>query len=53
MKKFAFAALLAALCLSAAAAFAENPAVPPRIYQGEALDHIRVLGLAVGLTRKL
>lgn len=32
---------------------AENPAVPPRIYQGEALDHIRVLGLAVGLTRKL
>ena len=28
MKKFAFAALLAALCLSAAAAFAENPAVP-------------------------
>ena len=28
MRKFPFAALLAALCLSAAAAFAENPAVP-------------------------
>ena len=32
---------------------AENPLIPPRIYQGEALDHIRVLGLAVGLTRKI
>lgn len=31
----------------------ENPAVPPRVYHGEALNHIRVLGLAVGLTRKL
>lgn len=31
----------------------ENPAIAPLIYQGETLNHIRVLGLAVGLTRKI
>lgn len=32
---------------------AENPSVAPIVYQGETLNHIRVLGLAVGLTRKI
>ncbi len=32
---------------------AENTDVEPMIYQGETLDHIRVLGRAVGLTRSL
>lgn len=31
----------------------ENPTIAPMIYQGETLNHIRVLGLAVGLTRKI
>lgn len=29
----------------------ENPALPPQVYQGETLNHIKILGLAVGLTR--
>ncbi len=32
---------------------AENPAYPPKIFQGEELENIHILGLAVGLTRKL
>lgn len=28
-----------------------NSAMPPQIYQGETLNHIKILGLAVGLTR--
>ena len=28
-----------------------NSAMPPQVYQGETLDHIKILGLAVGLTR--
>ena len=32
---------------------AENPAYPPRVFQGEELTRIHVLGLAVGLTRRL
>ena len=31
----------------------ENPTIAPMVYQGETLNHIRVLGLAVGLTRKI
>ena len=31
----------------------ENPAIPPMIYQGETLNHIKVLGKAVGLTRQI
>ena len=30
-----------------------NSAMPPQIYQGETLNHIKILGLAVGLTRSL
>lgn len=32
---------------------AANSAIGPLIYQGETLNHIRVLGLAVGLTRRI
>ena len=32
---------------------AENPAYPPKIFRGEELNQIHILGLAVGLTRKL
>lgn len=32
---------------------AENPTIPPQIYSGETLDHIKILGKAVGFTRKL
>ena len=32
---------------------AENPSIAPMVYQGESLNHIKVLGLAVGLTRAL
>lgn len=28
-----------------------NSAMPPQVYQGETLNHIKILGLAVGLTR--
>ena len=31
----------------------ENPSIKPMIYHGETLNHIRVLGRAVGLTRKI
>lgn len=31
----------------------ENPSIPPRVYQGETLNHIRVLGRAVGFTRAI
>ena len=31
----------------------ENATIPPMVYQGEELDHIRVLGRAVGLTRQI
>ena len=30
-----------------------NSAMPPQVYQGETLNHIKILGLAVGLTRSL
>ena len=32
---------------------AENPKVRPMVYRGETLNHIRILGRAVGLTRLL
>lgn len=31
----------------------ENPAIPPMVYHGESLEHIRILGRAVGFTRLL
>lgn len=30
-----------------------NSAMPPQVYHGETLDHIKILGLAVGLTRSI
>ena len=30
-----------------------NSAMPPQVYHGETLNHIKILGLAVGLTRSL
>ena len=32
---------------------AENPLYPPQVYQGETLNHIKILGRPVGLTRAL
>lgn len=32
---------------------AENPSIAPLVYHGESLDHIKVLGKAVGLTRQI
>ena len=31
----------------------ENPSIKPMVYHGETLDHIKILGRAVGLTREI
>lgn len=48
LKRVYYDALLSVVTL-----VAENPLVPPLIYQGEAINHIRILGPVVGLTRRL